>query len=349
MLAPRKTGWIGFDFGATSVKTAQVVRKGREYQLRSAAIVPRRTRWNSASLSKEQPISSSDECAAALSLCDGFKGQDAAALLPVAICELLQMDAVATRRGGQGDELLRAIEAETHRSVSDWVLDSWPADGEGRRINVVTAPRGWSDQISADVASSGRRCRVVDALPWALVRATLLLNEVAQQPTSAALDWGYGKATLCLIHEGSPKLVRTLKDCGFQDALAAIQDGLRLTEADAEIVLIRYASNGSSDAASETAKALEKLIAKPVARLVQELRRTLNYWQTVTRGLAPQSLYLFGGGALTGVEHRLQQELGIDVQAWRLPLEDGADEGKLPPACLLGPAIGLSALAWGNP
>ena len=61
MLRPRKTGWIGFDLGATSVKAAQVVRKGGEYFVRSGAIVTRPERWPADELAAADPRSSADE------------------------------------------------------------------------------------------------------------------------------------------------------------------------------------------------------------------------------------------------------------------------------------------------
>jgi Tfp pilus assembly PilM family ATPase len=345
MLLSHKTGWIGFDFGATSVKAAQIVRKNREYQLRSAVIVPRRTRWNSAELMDEPPASSVDECLAALSLDEKFQRGASAALLPMAAGELFQIDALPARRGNRHEDLVRAVEVESARSIGDWVFDSWPADADGRRVNVFGAPRLWSDGISDDVTATGSRCHVIDALPWALARAALMQREAAQQTTIAALDWGYGKATLCLIHDGLPKMVRTLKDCAFQAALAEIQASLRLSESDAEMALAQHAASRSSESRPER-DVFSRILEEPTARLVHELQKTLSYWRGATRGLAPQALYLFGGGALTGAASRLEQALHIPTQPWQLPLSDDADQAAVPPICLFGPAAGLSELAW---
>jgi Tfp pilus assembly PilM family ATPase len=236
LLKSQKTGWIGFDLGATSVKVAQVVRTDAGPRIRSAAIVPRAERWVTGALTEDRPRSSADEIRCSASLCDRLQGASAASTLPAAICDVVQMDAPAAKRGGAVD-LLRAIEAETHRPMRDRVVDSWPVSLQPGKINVVAAPRAWSDQVSADVAAAGWNCRVIDALPWALARAASLNSGVDAGTPVAALDWGYGKSTITLVHNGAPVHVRSLKDCAFQTILETISQGLRLDQRDAELLL----------------------------------------------------------------------------------------------------------------
>jgi Tfp pilus assembly PilM family ATPase len=144
---------------------------------------------------------------------------------------------------------------------------------------------------------------------------------------------------LCLIHEGAPAAVRCLKECGFQDTIAEVARRLRLPDADAEQLL-----RTQSLVANEVVAAA---LAEPLDRLERELRRTLGYWQGQTRGVKPQRLILFGGGAsLVGIEKRLHEALDLDVRHWTLPHENLADADRLPPAYLLGPALAASALAW---
>src|SRR5688572_11827195 len=189
MKVTNKHGWVGFDIGATSVKAAQLVRKEGGYQIRSAALVPRKPRWSAAALAEVQPRSSADELRSAASLCDNLAGNAAAAVLPVALCDIVQMEAPTSKRNGAAPDLLRAVEAETHRSMRDHVYDTWPVTLQNGKINVVAAPRAWSDQISADVAAGGWNCQVIDALPWALARAASLVAP-SGEGWYAALDWG---------------------------------------------------------------------------------------------------------------------------------------------------------------
>jgi Tfp pilus assembly PilM family ATPase len=348
MFKSAKTGWVGFDIGATSVKAAQVVRTDAGPRIRSAAIVPRTERW--AALSDNQPQSSADEILSSASLCDRLTGADASTLLPIAACDIVQMDAPTAKRGGAPPDLLRAIEVETHRPLRDHVADSWPIAMQAGKINAIVAPRPWSDQISADVAAGGWNCRLVDALPWALARAANLAGSSEPGKPIAALDWAYGRATFCLVHRGAPALVRSLKDCAFQSVLETIAQGLRLDERDAEMLLQRYGLDAAHNGERGSAGVIEDLLDKPLNRLTSELRRTLDYWRGVTRGQLPEVIYIFGGGGtLAGIGRRLTDQLGLRVEPWQLPAENQAHAALLPPACLLGAAIGLSAAAWEAP
>jgi hypothetical protein len=88
-------------------------------------------------------------------------------------------------------------------------------------------------------------------------------------------------------------------------------------------------------------------LENPLARLAHGLRRTLDYWRGITRGKLPEAIFIFGGGGtLAGIGQRLTDQLGIRVEPWHLPAEESAHAAQLPPACLLGVAVGLSALGW---
>lgn len=348
MFGAKNTGWIGFDLGATSVKAAQIVRRNGEYLLRSAAVVPRHERWTLDMLAGDAPQSSGNELATAASLCDRLTGSDAAAILPAATCEILQTTA-SSRVRSHSSEILRTVADQTHRSLEDCVFDVWPASSDGQKLNVVAAPRAWSDQVSADVASTGRCCRLIDALPWALTRAAMLNEDPRSPRTIAALDWAYGKASITLIQNGTPVLVRPLKNCGFGDAIAAVANGLRLSEQDAELVLQRHSQQRAPEQKQHAGAAIDDLLGDAVVRLTQELQRTLAFWQCPPHRMKPLVIYLFGGGALAGAERRLSKSLGVEVRTWRLPLETPAEAPRMPPTWLLGPAVGLSAMAWGTP
>ena len=174
MFARQTLGWVGFDIGATSVKTAQVLRTDAGYRIHAAAVVPRSERWPAVGLEAE-PLSSSYEVSAAASLCETFAGRNAASLLPIGACDFLHIDPPATSRS-EGPDIVRAMESETQRPMRDRVYDYWPAAGQANKLNVIAAPESWSERISADVAESGWRCRVIDSLPWALARAASLVR-----------------------------------------------------------------------------------------------------------------------------------------------------------------------------
>ncbi len=342
MLRPSNTGWVGFDVGDASVKAAQAVRVGGEFRIATAAIVPRRERWNPDELTSEEPLSSADELAAAASICDGLAGRAAAAVLPMVLCDAVQVDA-AVARNGAGEEFNSHVEAELHQSLDGYVIGSWPAALQTEKLNVVTVPAAWSDCLSADVTAGRWNCRAIDSLPWALARAIRMTEPAGSERTVAALDWGYGRATLTLVHQGAPAFVRGLKDCGFQRAIAAVETQLRLSVRDAERALQRYGLDSDDGAAAVLIDAL----AEPLYCLERELRRTLGYWQSQSRGVNAEALILFGGGApVRDLATRWAATLDLPTQNWDLKPHRAADVERLPPAYLLGPALAASALAW---
>jgi type IV pilus assembly protein PilM len=350
MLTTKKHGWVGFDLGAASVKVAQLVRKDGGYRISSAAIVSRSEAWQAAKLAEDRPLSSADELGAAASLCEHLTGSAAAALFPAAMCDGVAIDAPAAKRGAATD-WLRAVEAETQRPMRERLYTTWPTAVQPGKLNVVTAPRVWSEQISSDVLKSRWNCQLIDCLPWALARAASIAKPQNQDRLLGVLDWGYGKATMCLVNQGAPALVRTLRDCAFQSALDRVAQTLRLDGRDAAILLRKHGLGvQQSGAEGGSASVIEEVLREPLSRLVQEIRRTIGYWQGLLRGKTPETIYLFGGGGtVDGVDHYLSQSLQLAVESWRLPVEASVDRETLPPLCLLGAAAGLSAAAWEAP
>jgi Tfp pilus assembly PilM family ATPase len=344
MLRQRTTGWVGFDIGGSTVKSAQAVRVGSEFRIRTASIVARRDRWNPELLAADKPLPSADELQAAASICEGVSGRFAAAVLPMVLCESVQVESAASQPL-HADELTALVEAETHQSLADFVVASWPASLQANKLNVITVPEAWSNQVSSDVAAGRWNCRRIEALPWALARAVRMSASQSPAPV-AALDWGYHRATLCLVNDGAPAFVRCLKDCGYQHGVAAVEAALGLPTADAERFLHRNSNVDSSGVAGVLADALAELFH----RIEREFRRTLSYWQSQSQGLKPEAVCLFGGGAsLGGVADRLTAMVELPVHVWDLPTEIAADATRLPPAHLLGPALAASALAWEAP
>ena len=83
-----KLGWIGVDLGTHTVKLAQAVRTPDGVRLRHAAVIQRPSPWPEGdALAVDEPDSSWPEIRAALE-CGGFRGRNAACVLPMNVCEL---------------------------------------------------------------------------------------------------------------------------------------------------------------------------------------------------------------------------------------------------------------------
>jgi type IV pilus assembly protein PilM len=354
MFDKRRTGWIGIDIGTSTVKLVQLILSRDRIRIAGSAIVPRHTAWPVVQLSGKQPLSSADEMQVAISLHTGFRGKRAAALLPMAVCDLFSMERPPVRLLEQDRSVRQAIELATQASAAHLQYDIWDAESDPQsknppKSNVLSVARDWTDQLCEDVSQSGWWCQTVDGLPLALARAVAMVERNGAQAPVAALDWGYGRATLCIIVEGRSVYVRCLKDCGLHLLMDSLSQSLHVTVEETLRLLQGYGIAVNVDGASqETSELIGDIITPWLARLEEEIKRTISHIQGQRRTINPEKLYLFGGGAtINGLAEYLTRQIAIDVKIWQFGAE-GMDNSAQPglPSCLFGPAIALSALAW---
>jgi len=348
-------GWIGIDIGTSTVKLAQLTRSKNELRLSGLAIVSRRSAWPTANLSELEPLSSADEICAAVSLRPGFRGKLAAATLPMALCNthtLAQPNGRPT--AGENPENARfvraAIEMATQRSAEHLQFDVWNAEAEegqtSKQANVLSVAISWTDRLYEDITQLGWSCQTIDGLPLALARSVATDDQYDPAEPTAVLDWGFAKATLCVVSDGRPVYVRSLKQCGLHHLLKRLCKNLDVNQEEALGLLQKHGIDSTDP--SSTGKLIEEIIAQPISRLVKEYQRTVTHLQCQRRTIIPKRLTLFGGGAtIHGLAAHLAERLNTRVQVWRFQNlhPDLAKQPSLP-SCLFGPAIALSALAW---
>ncbi len=353
-----QTGWIGIDIGSSTVKLAQLSRSKNKLRLSGLAIISRRSAWPTTGLADHEPISSADEICAAVSLRSGFRGKRAAATLPMALCNTHTLDLPNGRppenqNFGNGQFVRAAIEMATQRSAEHLQFDVWNAEAETgqtpKQANILSVATSWTDQLYQDVTQLGWSCQTIDGLPLALARAVTMIDGYDPTEPTAALDWGYAKATLCIVSGGSPAYVRSLKGCGLHHLLKSLCENLDVTQEEALRLLQEHGiTSSASPDPSPMAELIEEIIAEPISQLVKEYQRTVSHLQCQRRTLVPKRLTLFGGGAtINGLAAHLSPRLESRVQVWQFP-DEHPDLAKQPslPGCLFGPAIALSALAW---
>ncbi|MGI9456738.1 MAG: pilus assembly protein PilM [Aeoliella sp.] len=347
-------GWIGIDVGASSVKLAQMVREGGRLRLEDAAIVARGKRWQEADLSQAAALSSADEVAEALASVPHCAGRAAAALLPTAACEFNTADAVETGESNQVAAIAAQL-ATVGIDLGSRVFDYWPGlpPGHGARakqgsINILSTSRTWSKTLTGDIVNAGLDCRTIDGLPLTIARAITETDD-SRNETTAAIDWGYSGATFVLIDQGLPLYVRRLKSTAFSEVTTRVAEDLNLADEEASELLqsVNIAGRKTDD---EVSRVVAELLEPVLALLVGEVERTLGYVQSAGQRLAPNRIYLLGGGAtIGGIDACLTQRLRRPVVIWRLDAEsEEIARGKSFSTCLLGPAVALSALRWSS-
>ncbi len=351
MIRKQQTGWLGIDIGSACVKVAQLARNNDGLSVVGRAIVPRSTHVpeTDAEEAAEPVWTAVGEIRAAVSLERAFRGRQAAVSVPMGFCDVHQIENLPLDEG-DADHLVReAIETITQCSAEDLEFDIWPAEIESQigsqRWNVLAVARPWSDRVYHDIVDSGFACRTIDGLPHTLARAMSLKAGGEPLPPVGVLDWGFSQATFCVIAEGHPAYVRSLKDCSLDRTLSTIATELGVTLDEAYVLLEEHGVRGlTKNSVNDITAMIAELTAESVRHLEQELSRTFAHIGFQRRAIVPQQLYLFGGGALTaGLTGYLSRRLRIETHVWSLtnePVENTRHD------CLFGSALALSALAW---
>ena len=350
-MTQRQIGWIGVDVGASHLKVVQLAGGPHRPRLAAVAIVPRSAAWNTTELTEDQALSTAGELGAAFSLRPDFRGRRVAAALPMSVCQIHQFDRSLSRGSHRDRAVLQALEAASQSPVGHLQFAAWPAELDAQRTapvktNVLAVPQAWSDQLCEDIAQTGWSCQLIDGMPWALARAVEMVHDGDRETPWAALDWGHSQATFCVVAEGRPAYVRSLKDCSLQQLFHSIMEELMVTEDEALRLVQEYGLSGNEP--TEVSKVIEELVAEPLDKLQQELARTLSHIKGQRRTIVPQGVYLFGGGAtLKGLAAHLTEKLDLDHRVWQLSdAGSTSNPHHVPHTCVLGPAAALSALAW---
>ncbi len=355
MMLTRNPGWIGVDIGTHTVKLAQIERRGPHFALKDAVIVSRSAPWPDTEGLSSSPQPSSGEMVAARSLGEQFSGRLAAATMPMAICELRSMQVPeardSERRSLIGRELAAANAEGGVREFDYWHIDNAAESQQAVRenVSVVSIATQWARQIAQDHTPARLVCQAIDAVPLTLARAVTLADPGAAARSVAAIDWGYSRATLCVIADGRPIFVRPLRDCGFRTVLASLTESLAVSLDEARQVVTEHGlPNPSSKSAGDLQVAVAEVAASALSNIVDEIKRTLSYLRSHRAVLVPDHVCLFGGGAtLRNIDHYLTNKAGITTKRWDLGSAlFHSDSAGACPVALLGPAIALSSLAW---
>lgn len=344
MIARRKYGWIGIDFGEGATEIAQLERAGERLRWRRIAIPSQnrdgRLPW------------SGDELRHALEVDGGFHGRVAACILPASSTELRTISVPPGSDAERRAMIAQELEAAAGGTYEPREFDFWrlggPA-GEQEGVQVLSAASETVAELTELLASAGLECAVLDGLPCALARASTMAPDGVAEGPQAAIDWGYANATVTIVEGGRAQFTRVLRDCGAASLFAEVEQALGLDAADAVELLGQFGLHGAQQDDLETAEIREAVsdIASPhLERLIDELMRTFGFLRLQRQALVPKRAWLFGGGAtVKNVAGFLSARLAMPCETWRLA---AADEQSMPAPgeAMFGPVAALSALGW---
>lgn len=351
----QKTGWIGIDIGTGAIKIAQLQRIGGRLRLAHSLVI----RADDGCPFDFQSFESGrigDEVRRALRTHAGFRGQEAACVVSMAHCQLRILESA----GGSDDEKRELISLEIENdqtsSTAPPEFEFWDAftgeHNENRgmtQVHVLSIPQTFSDSIANSLMGAGLQCQVLDAVPFAAIRASEMATPVASTAAAdssyAILDWGYSLVTLMVVHRNQPIMTRTLKHCGLKKLLQAVGQRLKLSGTEADAMLTAYGVSPKRLAATEKAEVqslITELCSGAIGDLVEEVHETLSFMKMRFPEQVPAHFWLIGGGAaIRNINSLLQQEIRLPVYEWNLR---GLTSAPVSP--VLAIAAALSALAW---
>lgn len=210
-----------------------------------------------------------------------------------------------------------AIPMPIDEAILDFhLLEEFTTDAGARmvRILLVAAAREMINQTMTAVRKAGLTAVSVDITPFALLRSLVDVDTFAEQPGSEALVDVGATVTNIVVHErGVPKFVRILL-MGGADITDAVADrlGIPLEQAEAIKHRIGIPPRPGVAAGSEPA---DRVVESQGAALVEQIRSSLDYYQTQAGAARIERIRLSGGGGqLEGLGERLSH-------AARLPVE----------------------------
>lgn len=353
MLATKtRTGWIGIDPGNSLLKTAQLVNERGEWCLRIKTALPRQAVGECSAAENSLPTMA--ELRMLGSLCPALQGRMAATMLPMSYCELHPLQRVLDEHHESNDIVHDSIASTTKLDADKLEFDYWTValQQDERRAEWTTAiavSRQYTDELCHSLLEARLQCRTVDALPFALARAVGLVTDEDNQRPVAVLDWGFNRATLCMVYAGRPLYVRCLKRAGFSRVLQSLHERFELSHREIQTLLEQHGLPAVSPATTaNTAALIDEVLSDELTHFVTEAKKTLEHYQYQRRAEFPSTLYLTGGGGtVRNIAEHLTASLGLEVKLWQLsPEGNNPEASENYPECLFAPAAGLSLLAW---
>lgn len=228
------------------------------------------------------------------------------------------------------------------------VLEEYERDGRRMiRLLLVAAQRVMIEQIVGAAEAARLRPAGLDLVPFAIVRSVgsidgmgLDANEAGDE---AVVDIGADVTSICVHAWGVPRFVRILPS-GGRDVTSAVARGLSVPDEEAE----RLKRGGATEAEEGHAQQAVALAENRAASFSDEIRSSLDFYQSQMPGAKIGRVLLTGGGSkYDGLRRTLADRLPAAV-AQGHPFHRVNPQIDLPPEAaqeaepLLAVAVGLA-------
>lgn len=213
-----------------------------------------------------------------------------------------------------------AVEPDFEPGRSEVACWSAPAGRDLQTVCGWALPHAVSRYVSREIGRAGFDCAAIEALPFALARATAELGGTYADNPVAVVDWGARSPSLTVVHRGRPVFTRSLRDQGHEHVVERLSEGLGLSIEEAWEFYDGFGPG--SDAAPELVQLLAEYATEVGEGLVGEIERTIEFLGERMRQLAPRAILLYGGGAVA-VRESLRAAFGSRVVTWEESVREG--------------------------
>ena len=185
-------------------------------------------------------------------------------------------------------------------------------------VLVVAAPKVIVDSYLRPLRAVGINPVCLDLQPYALVHNYLYFNN-DNTKNIALIDMGASTTDIVILEKDEVILTRTIS-LGGDDFTKTIADTKNIYFQDAEEEKLKMAEEDG----------LDDCLVPLAEEFVQEITRSLGYFQIQRRGQAVDGILLTGGCiGLAGFKEFLREKISVDLQLWEIPSSMGISQNIL--------------------
>jgi Tfp pilus assembly PilM family ATPase len=312
MRLPFKTdrGPIGIDIGTTSIKAVQISRPGGNgLRIESAAILPLDAAHNTldtATISRLRDVMARQ----------GFRGSRCVLAVLASKLQVELLELPPRSSGAPVDQIARTemirlgkLESEPFEMAS-WDLPASSRGNAGTTVMAVAARFSDTEPLYQLFESSGFAVESIDVQATAIARACA--GRIDHSQMTAALDLGYSRATLFLLHGGLVVFQRVLSHARLESIYNELMQRLDVDLEVAQHLLVRP---DESSAESEQARQITTIVEHYCDSILSDLDASFAYSRHRYPELAMGSMFVLGGGSsIHGLPEALGERLNRQVQ-----------------------------------
>ncbi len=193
-------------------------------------------------------------------------------------------------------------------------------DGPLLRVLAIAAQKTMINAVVESLTRAGLEAESIDLAPLAALRALVEpIPSIGEREAEAIVDIGGGVTNLVVHERGIPRLVRILP-VGGNDITQALVTELKLSVEDAEA---RKVATGLPADPAAVEPGASTIIEQRARAFIDDIQRSLEYFQSQPESARVARVILTGGGALL---RRFPERL---AQTLRIPVEEGQALGRV--------------------